>query len=148
MLIDNINDYFTLIHLKLTYSINTGPGFIFEYLTDMQKFVTVHPVISKIDKTGNNTYLVYETLKFGFIPFPFNYPVAIEADSSQMKVKMKATVFKLTKIEMMFEITASGSGSLVNEEISFRSYLPVKFMMRRIFKKQHEQLFKNIEKFI
>src|SRR5690606_40899548 len=51
---------------------------VFDYLTDMQKFVLVHPVISKIDSTGQESYLVHETLKFGFVPFSFTYPARSE----------------------------------------------------------------------
>jgi hypothetical protein len=36
---------------------------------------------------------------------------------------------------------------LVEEEINFKSWLPVKWLMKAIFKKQHALLFKNIEQF-
>ena len=35
--------------------------------------------------------------------------------------------------------------TVVEESIKFESPLPVKFIMQRIFRKQHTQLFKNIE---
>ena len=111
----------------------------------MQKFVSVHPVISQIDHIGNESYLVHETLKFGFIPFSFTYPVTIEKCALNKTVTIRANVFKLTKIEMKFVLKTDNGYTIIDEEILFKSPLPVKFIMEGIFKKQHDQLFKNIE---
>lgn len=111
----------------------------------MQKFVSVHPVISQINKTGNNSYLVHETLKFCFIPFSFTYPVTVEKNALNKMVLIRATVFKLTNIEMKFVLKAENHHTIIEEEINFRSPLPIKFIMQSIFRKQHNQLFKNIE---
>ena len=131
--------------MKLTFRIKKNSDFIFDYLTDMQKFATVHPLISQIDSTANESYLVHETLTFGFIPFSFTYPVTLEKNVSDKIVVIRATVFKLTKIEMKFVLKADGHYTIIDEEIHFKSLLPVKFMTQNIFKKQHMQLFKNIE---
>jgi carbon monoxide dehydrogenase subunit G len=131
--------------MKLTFKIHKNIDLVFDHLTDMQKFVSVHPVISKIDNTADKKYLVHETLKFGFIPFSFTYPVTIENSISDKIVVIRATVFKLTKIEMKFVLKADNGHTIIDEEIQFKSPLPVKFIMESIFKKQHDQLFKNIE---
>ena len=131
--------------MKLSFRIKRPTDFVFEYLTDMQKFVSVHPVISKIDNTGNDSYLVCETLKFGLIPFSFTYPVTVEKNFADKVVDIRATVFKMTKIEMKFILKADGDNTVIEENIQFKSLLPIKFMMQRIFRKQHSQLFKNIE---
>ena len=111
----------------------------------MQKFVSVHPVIFQIDSTGNNSYLVHEALKFGFIPFSFTYPVTIEKHEMDKIVIIRATVMKLTKIEMKFVLKIEKDFTVVKENIQFKSLLPVKLIMQSIFRKQHSQLFKNIE---
>jgi len=111
----------------------------------MQKFVSVHPVISQMDKTGIDSYLVHETLKAGFIPFSFTYPVTIEKNVVEKVVIIRATVFKLTKIEMKFVLKSDNDFTIIEENIQFKSVLPVKFIMQIIFRKQHLQLFKNIE---
>ena len=129
----------TSFRLKKTINI------IFDYLTDMQKFVSVHPVIYQIDKTGNESYLVHETLKLGFIPFSFTCPVTIEKDQSAKIVIIRATVMKLTKIEMKFVLKTDMDYTVVEESIQFKSPLPIKSIMQSIFRKQHTQLFKNIE---
>lgn len=131
--------------MDLSFKINKSTDYAFDYLTDMQKFVTVHPVIYKIDAITHENYLVYETLKLGFIPFSFTYPVTIEKNSVDKIVVIRATVFKLTKIEMQFVLKSDNDYTIIKEEINFKSPLPVKFIMKSIFKKQHTQLFKNIE---
>lgn len=131
--------------MELSYRIHKTTDFIFEYLTDMQKFVSVHPVIFQIDKTGNDSYLIHETLKLGWIPFSFTYPATIEKRISDNVVVIRATVFRLTKIKMTFVLTADNDHTMIGETIDFISPLPVTGIMQRIFKKQHNQLFKNIE---
>jgi carbon monoxide dehydrogenase subunit G len=131
--------------MELSFRINRNIDIVFDYLTDMQKFVSVHPVISKIDSTGQESYLVYETLKLGFIPFSFTYPATIEKNISDKKVTIRATVFKLTKIEMNFILKADSEYTIIDEELHFKSALPVKFIMKKVFKKQHEKLFNSIE---
>ncbi|WP_170878477.1 SRPBCC domain-containing protein [Daejeonella lutea] len=131
--------------MRLSFRLKKDIDFVFDHLTDMQKFVSVHPVISRIDRTGDESYLVHETLKFGLIPFSFTYPVTVEKNESDKRVVIRATVFKLTKIEMKFVLTADDDSTVIDEEIKFKSPLPVKFFMERIFRKQHGQLFENIE---
>ena len=131
--------------MELSFKLKKTPDLIFDYLTDMQKFVSVHPVIFQIDSTGNDSYLVHETLKFSFIPFSFTYPVTIEKHEVDKIVIIRATVMKLTKIEMKFVLKTEKDFTVVTENIQFKSLLPVKFIMQSIFRKQHSQLFKNIE---
>ena len=131
--------------MKLSFRAHKNLEFVFDYLTDMQKFASVHPVISQIDNIGNESYLVHETLKFGFIPFSFIYPVKIEKSTQNKTVNIQATVFKLTKIEMKFILKGDNDYTIIDEEILFKSPLPITFIMEGIFKKQHNQLFKNIE---
>ena len=64
--------------MNLIFNIPTPIDTVFDYLTDMQKFASVHPVISKIDIVSKNSYLVHETLMLGFIPISFTYPVTID----------------------------------------------------------------------
>jgi hypothetical protein len=46
---------------------------------------------------------------------------------------------------MKFVLKTDNDFTIIDEEIMFISPLPIKFIMERIFKKQHNQIFKNIE---
>ena len=131
--------------MNLHFKIKKTADFIFDYLTDMQKFASVHPVIFQIDKTDNDSYLVYEKLNFCFIPFSFTYPVIIEKNDIDKVVIIYATVMKWTKIVMKFVLITENDKTIIEENIKFKSPLPVKFIMQSIFRKQHGLLFKNIE---
>jgi hypothetical protein len=108
----------------------------------------VHPVINKVNYLGKDKYLIFETLKFGFIHISFTYPAVIESDYESKQVVMKAVVMKVAFIEMVFAINETNGYSMVEEDIKFKSTLPIKPILRQIFIKQHRQLFKNIEKVI
>ncbi len=131
--------------MKLSFVIHKESDIVFDYLTDMQKFASVHPIISSIDQLSNENYLVHETLKIGIIPFSFTYPVTLIKDEQSKIVIIQATVFKLTRIEMKFSLVADKDFTRIEEEILFKTILPIKNIMKRIFTKQHKLLFKNIE---
>jgi hypothetical protein len=131
--------------MNLSFKTIKSIGYTYDILTDMQKFVLVHPVITKIDVIGEDRYLVHETLKFGFIPFSFTYPAIIEKNMLDKKVTIRATVFRLNKIEMKFALKEENGFTIIDEEIRFSTPLPIKSIMKRIFREQHEKLFQNID---
>ncbi|MDX2190636.1 MAG: SRPBCC domain-containing protein [Bacteroidota bacterium] len=131
--------------MKLTHLINKPVEVVFSYLTDMQKFTSVHPVISKINHLYSNTYMVYETLNFGFVPISFTYPVTVESDFDKKIVIIKAKVMGMSDIKMTFVLSDKKNRSLIDESIEISSILPIKSIIQNIFKKQHLVLFQNIE---
>ena len=131
--------------MNLTFRVNKPIDTVFDYLTDIQKFVSVHPLISKIDDLSGNNYLVHETLKVGFIPFSFTYPVKIEQSFREKKVIIRAIIMKLTKIEMTYQLASENNLTVIEEVITFKSILPIKSIMENIFRKQHTLLFEKME---
>jgi hypothetical protein len=129
----------------LEYKIKRTADHIFTYLTDTEKFVSVHPVIYKMDSLNDGSFKVYETLKFFFIPCSFTYSASIHGNLEDRTVYIKAVVMKMTEIEMIFKLTPGNEYTRVHETVNFKSPLPVKGIMTSIFKKQHKQLFSNIE---
>jgi len=130
----------------LKFKIDKSPKLVYDYLTDMTKFVLVHPVITKIDKIGDAEYLIHETLKFGFLPLNFTYPVSIDQNFKEKTVEMNAIVMKLTKIKLKFSITPEDEFAIIEEKISIKSMFPIKSILQSIFRKQHKILFQNIER--
>lgn len=133
------------MYMKLTYKSSKDIKTIFEYLTDMQKFTSVHPVIYKIENIGNGNFKVFETLKIGFIPISFTYPVIIKSDLNTNHVEMKATVMKMNKVAMSFQLKVVDGLTIIEEEIKFNTFYPFTLILENIFKTQHKQLFENIE---
>ena len=131
--------------MNLKFEVNKPIHIVFEYLTDMRKFVSVHPVISKIDNISGNNFLVHETLTLVVIPISFTYPVTIDQNFNEKKVVIRAKIMKIIGIEMSYSLTSENNSTIVNETISFKSPFPIKSLMQKIFKKQHTILFKNIE---
>jgi hypothetical protein len=127
----------------ISFKVKKNSEFISQYLTDMQKFTSVHPIISKIDSLGNNTYLFHETLTFAAIPFSFKYQTLVEERESE--ILMNANVLKLVKISITFEFIEEGEYTIVIEKVKFQTFLPIHFILKKIFTKQHTLLFKNIE---
>lgn len=130
--------------LNLSFKVEKPIETVFENLTDMQKFVSFHPVITKIEAISNNNYRVHETLRFGIIPVTFQYLVVINSNLAEKKVKMVATVLKFTKIEINFVLKTVENFTIITESIYFKSPFAVKAIMSQIFKKQHSILFENM----
>ena len=65
------------MNLVLTFEVKKPIETVFENLTDMQKFVSFHPIIDKIEPVSGNHYFVEETLRFGSISLSFEYFVSI-----------------------------------------------------------------------
>lgn len=130
--------------MQLIFKINKPVETVLEYLTNMDQFVLVHPVITGIDHIKGNNYLVHETLRILFIPLAFTYTVSVQSDVSKNSVLISAMVMGKTAIEMKYVLTGSTSDTMVNETIFFYAPFPVKWMLKKIFRKQHAALFRNI----
>ena len=131
--------------MHLVFRINQAQAVVYECLTDAQKFAEVHPVIYKAEKISAHQYLMYERLGIGILSCPFSYPVEILSNSAEQSVEMKAVVMKTVAIEIKFSLTTEGNYTIVNEDVTFKSWLPLSGIMGIIFKKYHRQLFENIE---
>lgn len=131
--------------MHLVFRINQAQAVVYECLTDAQKFVKVHPVIYKAEKISEQKYVMYERLGIGVFSCPFSYPVEILSNAAEQTIEMKAVVMKIVAIEIKFSLTTEGSYTIVNEEVKFKSLLPLSGIMGIIFKKYHRQLFENIE---
>lgn len=131
--------------MRLRFTLAQPADVVFGYLTDPRKFVAVHPVISRMQPLGAGRYRVYETLKVGGLPFSFTYPATITHDEAANTVRIDATVFRLTWIAMDFRLFSQNGKTIVEEEVTFHSVLPVKRVMEKVFREQHQLLFQNIE---
>jgi hypothetical protein len=51
----------------------------------------------------------------------------------------------MVHIQIDFKLSIENDQTVVNEYINFKSLLPIALVMNKIFKSQHQKLFKNIE---
>lgn len=131
--------------MELEFQLKKPVAFVFDYLSDMQKFVAVHPLIYKIEPKGENRYTILERLSILGMPVAFTYPAEIESQAAEKSVTMRAEVMKLVKITLQFKLRGDETTTQVHETIQFNTALPVRFILKRVFKKQHLKLFKNID---
>ena len=131
--------------MTLSFKIKQSLPTVFAFLSDYEKFASVHPVIYKITKNTDGSYKVFESLKLGLIPISFTYHTTIEPNANNKSISMNASIMRFTKIEIQFNLTEENGYTLIDEVIQFKSPLPIKSIMVRIFKKQHGLLFRNIE---
>lgn len=114
------------------------------YLTNADLFVSAHPLIYKMERTGENRYRVFEKINTWFFPYRFTYDALITHDANE--VEIKATVLGMTTILMAFVISKDGNSTVVKESICVKSPLPIKNYIHSLFKKQHGIFFRNMER--
>lgn len=133
------------MHVHLQHHVHKPANFVFDYLSDVNKFVSIHPLIQRMVKLGPNNYLVHEEIKIGPLPIRFTYPATVESDSTSKEVSMCATVMRLSTVQMHFQIRSSGENCIIDEDIIFSTWLPIKFVLKRLFKTQHSRLFAKLD---
>ena len=131
--------------MHLQFKLNKPIEKVFESLNKADNFVKVHPIIYLMKPLANGGYLVHEMLKVAFINIYFTYPCTIESDAIEKTITMKAVVKKMVHIQIDFKLSTQNGQTIVDEFVSFKSILPVAFVMGKIFKTQHQKLFQNIE---
>jgi carbon monoxide dehydrogenase subunit G len=129
---------------KLTFKIKRDVSTIMDHLTNAEKFVSVHPLIYKMKRLGENKYKVYEKIDVGNIPYRFTYKAFITQNKDS--VQIDASVMGITNISVHFTFLEEGDFTLITEKLVVKSILPVKHFLHKLFEKQHQIMFNTIEK--
>lgn len=114
------------------------------YLVEAEKFVAVHPLIYRIEPRVAPHVKMYERVTFGFLAHRFTYPATIEVVDG--RVELRACVMGMVRIAMTFSFTETPGETLVREDVTLRTFLPVKRFMRWLIREQHAIMFANIER--
>ena len=93
-------------------------------LTNVEKFVNVHPLIYKMTDSGGNKYKVFEKIKTGVIPDRFTYKASITDEKDA--VNIVATVTGMTTISMFFTFQEEDKIAVIYERLIIKSPLPIK----------------------
>lgn len=130
--------------VEATFRVTRRKSEVKLYLTDPSKFVSVHPLIYRMDRLPDNTFRVFEKTYFARIPYKFTYKAKIAENGDQ--VLIDANVMGMTKISMVFEFQDGGQGAtLVKEFLSVKSFLPIAGFLGRFILEQHREMFDTIE---
>ncbi len=127
----------------LQFTVAQNLNKVFQSLSEPEKFITVHPLIFKMEALGNAQYRVYERVKLGFIPYYFSYRAEIN-NNGKDEVSISAVVFGITKLRLHFKLSENGDITTIREEAEVSAPFPVKHIMYRVLATQHELMFKNI----
>ena len=127
------------------HKVHKPSNFIFDALSNMETFATLHPVVNKIEFISSEQYLFFESLKIGPFSFAFTYPASVHPIKAQQRIIMKAIIFGKIFLDVYFDISRENGFSLVREEIKISTWLPIRTAMKMIVVKHHKQLFANLE---
>ncbi len=127
---------------EFTFIIGKDIQTVKQYLIDAEKFVSVHPLIYKMEDLGQNKFRVFEKVKVGFIPYHFTYTATITNNNDS--IQMYASIMGVTKLSMYFTFQRVGDETIIKEKLTVRSLLPIKNFMLKLIGEQHQELFKNI----
>ncbi|MCC5936976.1 MAG: SRPBCC family protein [Lunatimonas sp.] len=129
---------------KLQFIVHRDRIAVMNYLTDPDRFVSVHPLIYQMTALPGGDYLVREKVSLGLFPYRFSYTASISAFPDEIHIS--ASVMGLTHINMLFRFETASGSTQVTEKLKIESVLPITNFMASFFEKQHRQLFDNIEK--
>ena len=128
---------------KLTFKSDKDIPTIKKYLTETNKFVSVHPLIYKMTDLSDDNYKIYEKVKVGFLTYTFSYYTKITQIDDSLRIN--ASVMGLTRFTMQFNFHKEGNRTIINEELTIQSILPIKNFLTNLIAKQHQEMFKNID---
>ncbi len=130
--------------MHLTHTLHASADFIFDHLTDMQKFRSVHPIITKIVHLDDGQYRAYEKLPLPMFSMNITYPFRLSYDRVHHTVHMKAVVMRFIDIVIDVKINQLPDHTLIDELIDIRAPWPLPYFIKGVFRRQHDQLFANI----
>ncbi|MEO6130587.1 MAG: hypothetical protein ABIQ02_01975 [Saprospiraceae bacterium] len=79
---------------EFTFKVRKDVITIKQYLTNIERFVNVHPMIYKMTALGENKYKVFEKVMIGIIPYNFTYKAFITHDKDSVKIDAPASFDK------------------------------------------------------
>jgi Polyketide cyclase / dehydrase and lipid transport len=131
--------------LTLHFALTKPPAVVYRYLTDMELFVSIHPVIVRAKPLGNNRYRIREKMPvLGLFSWPMSYTVSVYTPPELQRVQMTARIMGLIGIQLLFELSPHEHGTSLVETVHFTSRLPVKPLLNKVFRGVHTQLFHNL----
>jgi carbon monoxide dehydrogenase subunit G len=132
--------------LQLTANLPAAPEQVWPYFTEMDRFVSVHPLIVSAKPLPDGRYRIRERSPYApWLGGITRYTARIEPLESHRLVRMHGRVAGgLVKLELTFRLEPTATGTHLQETVQFRSGLPVAPLLRGVFRKAHTQLFQQL----
>lgn len=127
----------------LHFTLQKEKAFIATFLTDPERFVSVHPLIYRMEPLGDGQFKVFEQVMLGPLPIRFTYKA--EISEKQNAIFIRAVVMRLTNISMTFRFESSGNSTTVIEDVDISSPLPIRRFMEKLIAEQHQIMFQTIQ---
>lgn len=134
-----------LAPMHLTHHVKAPLETVYAHLAQAKQFVSIHPLIYKAEPMPDGRYRLYERLPIGPFSLSFTYPACFLGAPGGNSVSMQATIFGLVTVELLFKLVEAAGQTIVDEHITFKTWLPIEWAMQPIFKKQHNQMFAQLE---
>lgn len=132
---------------QLNHSCSQPVDLVFPFIADIQKFVSIHPVLFKADEVKPNYFLLHEKLN-KHLPFSFSYYVTMVEVIPNQKVVMHSNIFKLVDLTLTFDFIYNQQTQVakVTELIEIKAPAIIKYQFTKMISKIHVQLFSIINK--
>jgi hypothetical protein len=116
----------------------------YNYFSDIDKFVSIHPVIYKCAPIEENAYLLYERLKFAGLGISFSYKVVFESRTPHLQVIMFSEIRKGARLKLIFDFRSNNDQTILTETLWFDGYAVIKPFFIPFLAKTHIEMIKNL----
>ena len=117
---------------------------VYDALADMDQFVEHHPLIYAARVVSPGYYKIYERVRMGFIPYHFTYHAQILPDPVVQRITMKALLYRLISLEIVFFLSSHSSYTKVREEIIIQGPLLIEKKKKKNLITAHLNMFEKI----
>ncbi|MCE3279757.1 MAG: hypothetical protein K0S44_1948 [Bacteroidetes bacterium] len=132
--------------LTLNAKIKAPKENLYPYFLDFQKFGDLHPLITKVTKTGINKFHIYESvLLLGFIPMKPNYPVEVTEENGAIIYNSNVKKGVDLHIKITFEEDLHTGLTTITETVNVKAMRLVAIILLNTMKKAHSQLFDKLK---
>jgi hypothetical protein len=114
----------------------------FDLVTDLEQYPSIHPLITKVERTGPNEYLCHETTRVFMVPYNFCYAVSVSTDQRTGETRMDTEVIKGVNLRLTFSKSANGT---LTDRIEVSGPLLVRKILAGKLEQVHTQMLLHIK---
>lgn len=132
--------------LILKTEINAPKEKLYAYFLDFEKFGNLHPLITKVTKTGINTFHINESvLLLGFIPMKPTYSVEVTEHNGMIIYNSNVKKGVDLNILITFEEDLQAGVTTVTETVNIKAIRLIALVLLKTMKTAHSQLFDKLK---